>query len=175
MIDHNIRKLNLSNMRERAFFAATKNVVDEEGDKVQAVSGIMAKAPEVKDTKEIKKVTSKVQEALEKVYEMEANTMGADVATTDYVVQAGDTLTDIAEKTNTTIGQMLALNDMKDKDRLAAGDVIKVRKVADLSLIPDILDTLQNFGGFGLGQIREAGAFIQPVYEQTRSIFRKTE
>ena len=173
-IDPNIRKANLNRLREAAFFAATKNVVDEEGDKVQAVSGIMAKAPEVKDTKEIKKVTSKVQEALEKVYEMEANTMGADVATTDYVVQAGDTLTDIAEKTNTTIGQMLALNDIKDKDRLAAGDIIKVRKVADLSLIPDILDTLQNLGGSGLGQLRELGPLVQPAYDQMRNIFRKT-
>jgi len=173
-IDPSIRKNNLNRLREAAFFAATKNVVDEEGDKVQAVSGIMAKAPEVKDTKEIKKVTSKVQEALEKVYEMEANTMGADVATTDYVVQAGDTLTDIAEKTNTTIGQMLALNDMKDKDRLAAGDVIKVRKVADLTVIPDILDTLQALGGSGLGQLKELAPLAQPTWEQMRNIFRKT-
>jgi len=161
-------------MRERAFFAATKNVVDEEGDKVQAVSGIMAKAPEVKDTEEIKKASNETQRRLEKIYAIEKGMLDPDTATTDYVVQAGDTLTDIAEKTNTTIGQMLALNDMKDKDRLAAGDVIKVRKVADLSLIPDILDTLQNLGGSGLGQLRELGPLIQPAYDQMRNIFRKT-
>ena len=167
-------KANLENLRLSTFRAATKNVVDEEGNKVQASRSIMAKAPEAKDTEEIKKASNETQRRLEKIYAIEKGMLDPDTATTDYVVQAGDTLTEIAEVTGTTIGQMLALNDLKDKDSLAAGQVIKVKKVADLSLINDVLDALQAFSTPNvLGQVKDVGAFIQPTYDQMRNIFRK--
>ena len=167
-------KANLENLRLSAFRAATNTAVDEEGDKVQANRSIMAKAPKVKNTEEIKKASNETQRRLEKIYAIEKGMLDPDTATTDYVVQAGDTLTGIAEVTGTTIGQMLALNDLKDKDSLAAGQVIKVKKVADLSLINDVLDALQAFSTPNvLGQVRDVGAFIQPTYDQMRNIFRK--
>ena len=173
-IDPSISRNNLNRLREAAIRSALDNVVDDEGDKIQASRTLMAKSPEVKDTAEIKSASSEVQRRLERIYAMEKGMLDPDVATKDYVVQAGDTLTDIAEATGTTIGQMIALNDLKDKDSLAAGQIIKVKKVADLSVIPDILDALQAFGGSGLGQLRELAPLAQPAYDQMRNLFRKT-
>tara|TARA_R100000458_G_scaffold59527_1_gene70370 strand:+ start:185 stop:712 length:528 start_codon:yes stop_codon:yes gene_type:complete len=173
-IDPSISRNNLNRLREAAIRSALDNVVDDEGDKIQASRTLMAKSPEVKDTAEIKSASSEVQRRLERIYAMEKDMLDPDVATKDYVVQAGDTLTDIAEATGTTIGQMIALNDLKDKDSLAAGQVIKVKKVADLSVIPDILDALQTLGGSGLGQLRELAPLAQPAYDQMRNLFRKT-
>ena len=44
----------------------------------------------------------------------------------DYVIQKGDTLTSIAKAHGTTVEELVQLNDIKDPDKIFAGDTIKV-------------------------------------------------
>ena len=47
-------------------------------------------------------------------------------APTDYVIQKGDTLTSIAKAHDTTVQALVELNDIKDPDKIFAGDTIKI-------------------------------------------------
>ena len=47
-------------------------------------------------------------------------------APTDYVIQEGDTLTSIAKAKDTTVQALVELNDIKDPDKIFAGDTIKI-------------------------------------------------
>ena len=145
--------------------------INKEGDKKQATAGIMAKAPAVVDDvpSQLKEeLGGDVQKFLERVYRFESELINKDAPTKKYTVEAGETLTDIMEKTGSTLSELMFLNeDIKDKDRLYGGDVINVpsTKVADLGLAPDILtqlgDLVQNIGGTGVG------TFVKDVYTTT--------
>ena len=65
-IDPSISRNNLNRLREAAIRSALDNVVDDEGDKIQASRTLMAKSPEVKDTAEIKSASNEVQRRLER-------------------------------------------------------------------------------------------------------------
>ena len=47
-------------------------------------------------------------------------------APTDYVIEKGDTLTSIAKAHETTVQALVELNDIKDPDKILAGDTIKI-------------------------------------------------
>ena len=44
----------------------------------------------------------------------------------DYIIKVGDTLSEIAEKRGTTVDVLLEMNDIADKDKIYAGDKLKV-------------------------------------------------
>ena len=51
----------------------------------------------------------------------------------DYIIEVGDTLSEIAEKRGTTVDVLLEMNDIADKDKIYAGDKLKVptKKLTD--------------------------------------------
>ena len=52
----------------------------------------------------------------------------SDTSTTStYVVKKGDTLTEIAEKYNTTVDELVKLNGIKDKNKITVGQKLKVK------------------------------------------------
>ena len=132
--------------------------ITAEGDKKQATAGLMAQAPSVKEDipSEIKElVGGPVQQYLERIARFEAEMVNKDASTKTYTCEAGDTITDICEKTGNTITEIMYHNpDLKDKDGLYGGDQIKVKQVADLGLAADYIsqlwEILQSGAGSGL-------------------------
>lgn len=49
------------------------------------------------------------------------------MAVTKYIIQSGDTLTSIAKKYDTTVAELVRLNNIKDANVIYAGDEIIVK------------------------------------------------
>tara|TARA_R100000458_G_scaffold57131_1_gene62841 strand:- start:233 stop:811 length:579 start_codon:yes stop_codon:yes gene_type:complete len=155
--------------------------LDEEGDKPSLTEGLGGSRVKKKGDTADKTVIAKsnpTNERLQKIRLMEEEALPDDVALKDYTCQAGDTLSSIAEKTGTTPNQLAAINNLTDKDQIAAGKSIKVRadvKVADIANLPDILDSLQSLiavgSGANVGQtIRDVSPFTDAVMRQTKEL-----
>ena len=56
------------------------------------------------------------------------STIAGTTTTITYKVVRGDTLEKIAKKYNTTVDSLVALNNIKDKDKIYAGQVLKIDK-----------------------------------------------
>jgi len=141
--------------------------VTEEGDKKQATAGLMAQAPSVKEDipSEIKElVGGPVQQYLERIARFEAEMVNKDASTKTYTCEAGDTITDICEKTGNTITEIMYHNpDLKDKDGLYGGDQIKV---ADIGLVMESIPYLDSLWDLaksttGSGLASEGAKFYQ--------------
>jgi len=155
--------------------------LDEEGDKPSVAEGLGGSRVKKKgDTadKTVIAASNPTNERLQKIRLMEEEALPEDVALKDYTCKAGDTLSSIAEKTGTTPSQLAAINNLTDKDQIAAGKSIKVRadvKVADIANLPEILDSLQSLiavgSGANIGQtIRDVSPFTDAVMRQTREL-----
>ena len=141
--------------------------ITAEGDKKQATTGLMAQAPSVKEDipSEIKElVGGPVQQYLERIARFEAEMVNKDAPTKTYTCEAGDTITDICEKTGNTLTEIMYHNpDLKDKDGLYGGDQIKVKQVADLGLAADYISQLWEIvqSGAGSGLASEMSRMYQ--------------
>ena len=59
-------------------------------------------------------------------YTDRAVTMAKALPSAEYTIQVGDTLGELAEVTGSTVEELMALNDIEDKDRIIAGETIKI-------------------------------------------------
>jgi LysM repeat protein len=59
-----------------------------------------------------------------------------------YTVQRGDTLSKIATRNETTVGELVALNGLSDPDRIAVGQVLNIRRISTASYVVHKHDTL---------------------------------
>ena len=59
-----------------------------------------------------------------------------------YTVQRGDTLSKIATRNETTVGELVALNGLSDPDRIAAGQVLNIRRISTTTYLVQKRDTL---------------------------------
>lgn len=68
-----------------------------------------------------------------------------------YTVKKGDTLSVIARKYNTTVGALVALNGIKDPNKISVGQVLKTREVTAqevLYLINECVGDIQELPAF---------------------------
>lgn len=127
-------KTALTNFRKMAFARPLKRILDEgTGKKVQATESLMAKAPTPQGTEKIMEKMSDEQAALNKIYDMQkvlSDVSPDDVK--DYEVVAGDTISDILERTGMSMAEFIALNEdeasMSSEGELYAGETVKVLK-----------------------------------------------
>ena len=59
-------------------------------------------------------------------YTDRAVTMAKSLPSAEYTIQVGDTLGELAEVTGSTVDELMALNNIEDKDRIVAGETIKI-------------------------------------------------
>ena len=67
-------------------------------------------------------------------------------STSTYVVKAGDTLSEIAKKYNTTVDELVKLNGIKDKNKINVGQKLKVKGTASTPSKNDDIDVDGTWG-----------------------------
>ena len=127
----------LTNFRRMAFARPLKKILNEgTGKKVQATESLMAKAPTPQGTEKIIESMSEEQKALNKIYDMQkvlSNISPDEIK--EYEVRAGDTVSDVLERTGMSMGEFLALNEdtstISSEGELYAGESLKVLERKD--------------------------------------------
>ena len=127
----------LTNFRRMAFARPLKRILNEgTGKKVQATESLMAKAPTPQGTEKIIESMSEEQKALNKIYDMQkvlSNISPDEIK--EYEVRAGDTVSDVLERTGMSMGEFLALNEdtsnISSEGELYAGESLKVLERKD--------------------------------------------
>jgi len=82
-----------------------------------------------------------------------------------YVIQAGDTLSEIAEKTGTTVEDLVKENKIKEKDKIYTGNELKIPSAKSTKTKEDIVSSLIG----GMGGVSELGSSFEGDGVQTAS------
>lgn len=87
----------------------------------------------------------------------------------NYIIQSGDTLSEIAQKYNTTVNVLVALNDIKNPNLIYTGNTVKVPKSNSISTKEEIVYTVKS--GDTLWDIAQKyNTTWKKIYEKNKEI-----
>ena len=92
----------------------------------------------------------------------------------DYIIEVGDTLSEIAQKRGTTVDVLLEMNDIADKDKIYAGDKLKVpvKKLTDTqAALRRGLGSKKDMSGIQFASLDPQYDFYQSMVPMDQRIF----
>ena len=94
-----------------------------------------------------------------------------------YVIQAGDTLSDIARKTGTTVDDLVKENRIEDKDKIYTGNELKIPSAKSTKTKKDIVSSLikgyeRGSGDIGGTQVASSGEIVSDSYDPDSEFYQ---
>jgi len=94
-----------------------------------------------------------------------------------YVIQAGDTLSDIARKTGTTVDDLVKENRIEDKDKIYTGNELKIPSAKSTKTKKDIVSSLikgyeRGTGDIGGTQVASSGEIVSDSYDPDSQFYQ---